>query len=137
MHTFVLSLGALIALIAPGANGQCDIDCVGRCYNDYFGVMAYGHQLLNSAPGSVNGWPIFYTIPANSSIDNAAPSPWGAFPILQNAPSKDFYNGTQEVTAIVTWGEYGSSYETSNIIDYGVDNSYIQTDCGGPDDDIV
>jgi hypothetical protein len=79
-----------------------------------------------------DGWPINYTVPANSSIDNVAPGPWGAFPILQD--TEDYYDGTQEVYAIVTWGEYGSSMETSNIIDYGVENNYIQTDCGGLDD---
>jgi hypothetical protein len=83
----------------------------------------------------LDGWPINYTIPANASFDNAAPAPWGAFPILQD--TEDFYDGTQEVFAIVTWGQYGTGeydYETSDIIDIGVDNGYVQTDCGGPDD---
>lgn len=160
----------MTALLLPFAAADCDISCVGICYNDYFSVMQYGHDVYNSAagPGSISefllhspmlypshfvmltmilsdGWPKLYN---NLSDDEAAPGPWAAFPILRdvvpvlNGSVYDYtyYDGTQEVTAIVTWGEYGTGeydYETSNIIDIGVNNNYVPTDCGGPDDDWV
>ncbi|TVY81392.1 hypothetical protein LSUE1_G004450 [Lachnellula suecica] len=95
--------------------------------------------------GGQTAGPKAYTPPAQ--VSEAAPGPYAAFPIVQDVAvvvdgnnedwSGVWYNGTQEIFGIVTWGEYGEvglGYETSNIIDLGVFNGGVQTNCGGPDD---
>ncbi|KAH6640044.1 hypothetical protein BKA67DRAFT_542569 [Truncatella angustata] len=139
MRVSIINIGLpLVSITFPTLATGCagyEYSCVGRCYvANYFSAMRYGHLLLSNGT-SINGWPINYTIPPNASIENAAPGPWGAFLTLQD--TEDYYDGTQEIFAIVTWGQYGTGeydYETSNIIDIGVDNDFVESDCGGPDD---
>ena len=64
-HISALLLGALSALVAVSkADGDCpgyEYSCLGRCYDaNYFSVMQYGHELLNSAPGSISRFFFFF-----------------------------------------------------------------------------